>query len=524
MELSRITRRGVLGAATGLIAAKALPAWAAAGGAQPFTLGVASGDPVPDGFVIWTRLAPEPLAPDGLGGLRAPVPVSWEIAADEGMRHVVQAGHVQADSRFAHSVHVEVAGLKPDRRYWYRFIAMGEQSPVGRARTAPAPGQRVDRLHFAFASCSNWERGYFSAYRHMAEEQPDLVMFLGDYIYEGSLDPALAPGLARRHQTPDPFDLAGYRLRFASYHTDPDLQALHAAAPCLMTWDDHEVENDYSNQWSEWPKTDPAAFLKRRAASYRAYYEHMPLRRRSIPRGPDMRVYDRFRWGDLAEFHVLDGRQYRTAMQACPTAEFRGGHQVGSDCAERTDPRRSMLGWAQEAWLFDGLKRSKAPWTILAQDLLVAQAVAKAPGTSAPLWRTDAWDGYASTRARVLDAITANRVSNPVFLSGDAHIFFVNDMKQRWGDPSSPVVATEFLGTSITSDGADPASIQPVLDANPDIRFFEPRYRGYVSMTLSRDRLDTRFRVISDRTDPKASISTLKTFVMESGKAGAVPA
>ncbi len=237
-----------------------------------------------------------------------------------------------------------------------------------------------------------------------------------------------------------------------------------------------------------------------------------------------MRVYDRFRYGDLLEVHLLDGRQYRTAMQACPTPEFRGGHPVGADCAERTDPGRSMLGWAQEAWLFDGFKRSRAPWNIVAQDLLVAQGIGKDARTGEPTWRTDAWDGYASTRTRVLDTIVQSRLANPVFLSGDAHIFFVNDLKQCWGDPSSPVVATEFLGTSVTSDGAPAAAIPAVMGANPDIRLFEPRYRGYVSMTLTRERLETRLRIISDRADPKATVSTLKTYVVESGKAGAVEA
>src|SRR5690242_13413008 len=218
--------------------------------AYPFTIGIASGQPLPDGFVIWTRLAPVPLAADGSGGMSAPASVFWEVAADATMRNIVCSGWTEAHSQWAHSVHIEIAGLEPGRPYWYRFTALGEQSPIGLARTAPALGAKPSNMRFAFASCANWQHGYFSAYRHMAAEHPDLIIFLGDYIYEFTTEGPEADKLPRQHDAPTAVDLTGYRNRYALYRTDPDLQELHAAAPCLMTWDDHEVENDYANEWS----------------------------------------------------------------------------------------------------------------------------------------------------------------------------------------------------------------------------------------------------------------------------------
>jgi alkaline phosphatase D len=301
-----VTRRQLLVSSGTLAAGLLITRYGRAQGAgTPFTLGVASGSPSPDGFVLWTRLAPQPLAPDGSGGMAVPVTVFWEIAADDAMRYVVQSGGaVEANRRSAHSVHLEVGGLEPNRPYWYRFTAPGEQSPVGRARTAPRPTDQIDRLRFAFASCSHWELGYFSAYRHMVAENPDLVLFLGDYIYEYTVPAEQAGRTARRHDGPTATDLAGYRNRYALYRTDPDLQALHAAAPCLMTWDDHEVENDYANEWSQNIDVSPEA------------YEHMPLRARAAPTAGAMRLYDRFRLGNLVTFAVLDGRQYRSSSRA----------------------------------------------------------------------------------------------------------------------------------------------------------------------------------------------------------------
>jgi alkaline phosphatase D len=486
----------------------------------PFTLGVASGEPSADGFVLWTRLAREPRALDGEGGVTGPVSVSWEIATDAAMRQLVRSGTAETDGRFAHSVHIEVDGLKPARPYWYRFAALGEQSLIGRAMTAPAPNASPRQMRFAFASCSHWETGYFSAYRHMAAENPDLIIFLGDYIYEYTYPAVAAERIVRRHDGPTATDLAGYRNRYALYRTDPDLQALHRTAPCLMTWDDHEVENDYANEWSERMETSPEEFLRRRAAAYQAYYEHMPLRARAIPHGSALRLHERFRFGDLVTFSVLDGRQY-CSRQACEVPPLRRGHVAPDSCAERLDPGRTLLGDAQERWLLEGFSHSDAAWNLIAQQQLVAQLRQQGGDGSSGHW-TDGWDGYPAARRRLVDAVASTRLANPVFIGGDIHSFWVTDLKADFGRPSSPTVATEFVGTSVTSDPPPYDLIMRALPENPHVCYFESRHRGYVSVDLLRDRMDTRFQVISDRRDPNATVSTLQRFVVESGKPGAV--
>jgi alkaline phosphatase D len=493
----------------------------AAGGNYAFTLGIASGQPMPDGFVLWTRLAVDPLAADGFGGMSEPVSVMWEVAADEGMRNVIRRGTADAQKGWAHSVHVEIAGLESSRPYWYRFTALGEQSPIGVARTAPAPDAKLASMRFAFASCANWQHGYYSAYRHMAAENPDLVIFLGDYIYERTISGPNADRVVRKHDGPTAVDLTGYRNRYALYRTDPDLQALHAAAPCLTTWDDHEVENDYANEWSQQMETGPEDFLRRRAAAYQAYYEHMPLRARSIPRSSRLRLHDRFRFGDLVTFSVLDGRQYRT-KQPCEVPPLRRGHVAPDSCTERLNPQRTLLGAEQEQWLFDGFKRSDVTWNIMAQAQLVAQLRQKDRAGVVGYW-TDGWDGYPSARQRILDAISATRLANPVFIGGDIHSFWVTDLKAAFGNPSSATIATEFVGTSITSDPPPYDQFKRILPENPHVRYFESRHRGYVAVDLLRDRMETRLQVISDRGDPKATVSTLKRFAVDSGKAGAIP-
>ncbi len=507
--------------ALGLSAVTSLPSWARSAANDPFTQGVASGDPVPDGFVIWTRLAPDPLQPDGRGGIAGAVPVSWEVAADQTMAKVVARGSAMADDRFNHSIHIEVEGLKPDRPYWYRFTAQGATSPIGRTRTTPEPAAAAERMRFAFVSCSNWEEGWFSAYRRIADEQPDLIVLLGDYIYEYNNKGERAAGRPRLHIGPEATDLASYRLRYALYRTDPDLQALHASAPVLATWDDHEVENDYADQWSAHPSTPPDAFLKRRAAAYQVFYENMPLRPRSVPNGPDMRVYNRLRFGRLVEMPLLDGRQYRS-MGACPTPTWRGGHVVPASCSERNDPSRTMLGFEQERWLADGFQRSDAQWNIVAQDLLVAAYLQQGKDGVIGHW-TDAWDGFPACRTRVLDAVAATHVKNPVFIGGDIHSFWATDLKADFKDPKSQTVATEFVGGSITADAPPYENFAKFLPDNPHVKYFESRAHGYVSVEVTPARMDTRFMAV-DRLQQNAAASPLAAFVVEDGRAGAMRA
>lgn len=477
---------------------------------HPFKLGVASGDPQPDGFVLWTRLAPDPL---GGGGMAPdPVIVEWQVAADDRMQRIVQQGAATASPDLAHSVHVEVAGLEPGRPYWYRFRAGSEISPIGRTRTAPDPTTVPARLRFAFASCQHWEYGYYAAYHHLQGDDLDLVVHLGDYIYETS---ARNPPV-RQHGGPEPTDLNGYRRRHALYKTDTDLQAAHAAHPWIVTWDDHEVSNDYAGDHSQY-RDDPTVFRRRRVAAYQAYYEHMPLRRSALPNGPEMRIYRRLGWGGLADIFVLDGRQYR-AVQACGEG-LKGGGQVVDGCAARLDPAQVRLGPVQERWLLDGLARSVGRWNVLAQQQLMAEVRRRTPFGTDAHW-TDGWDGYAAERQRILAHVRDGRVANPVVLGGDVHSYLVTDLKVDFTE-TAPVVATEFVGTSISSAGPPYQTFLRAVAENPHVKFFESRRRGYTRCTVTPERWLTEFQALESVADPRSRIGTLAAFVVESGRPGA---
>jgi alkaline phosphatase D len=517
-----VTRRSLLiGSAASFLAGGASPARALAG--YPFTLGVASGSPTQNGVVLWTRLAPAPLSPDPqLPGGMPPiaVPVRWEIAGDPAMRRVVRRGIVDADPEFAHSLHVELGGLEPARDYWYRFIAGGEASPTGRTRTAPSRGAALARLRFGFVSCANYELGHFSAYRHLAAEMPDLVLFLGDYIYEYV---SQSPRKVRAHSDGvETRDLRTYRNRHAQYKTDPDLQALHAAAPCLATWDDHEVQNDYADYWSQ-HFADPAAFLARRAAAYRAYWEHMPLPLASQPRGPDATIYGRFDFGDLASFLVLDGRQYRSRL-ACDGPPKGGAKQlIDATCPGRLDARRSYLGLAQEAWLYRQFRTAPARWNVLAQGQLMAELKERLGSSEISHWSED-WNGFPAARQRLLTQVGDSRLRNPVVIGGDIHSFWANDLKLDFDDPAAPAIASEFVGTSVTSNGPPYEKFTAWLPDNPHVKFFDSRKRGYVSAELRPARLEVAFRTVDDVRNPGSAAATLARFVVEDGKPGPQPA
>jgi alkaline phosphatase D len=430
------------------------------------------------------------------------------------MGTVVQRGTAAATPEWAHAVHVEVDGMEPGRWYWYRFRAGGEASAIARTRTAPAAGAAIERLRFAYASCQQYEHGYYGAYHRMLADDLDLVVHLGDYIYESSW------GLdhVRTHGAPEPHTLEDYRIRHALYKTDADLQAAHAACPWIAVWDDHEVDNDYADDRSqhahprEW-------FLARRAAAYKAYYEHMPLRRQMVPLGPHMRLYSRVPFGSLVQFHLLDGRQFRS-HQPCASAG-RGGATIADEaCAERRDRRLSLLGEVQERWLEAGLERSRARWNVLAQQSIMAQ-VDRKPGPERGFW-TDSWDGYPAARRRLLDHLGSRKPSNPVVIGGDVHAFWVTDLKPDFDDARSPVVATEIVGTSITSQGWR----QEVLDAqradNPHVRFADGTRRGYVRVEVTPRQWRADLRAMRTVTQPRAECDTLATFVVDDGRPGAV--
>lgn len=477
---------------------------------NPFTLGVASGDPLPDGVVLWTRLAPDPL--EGGGMPAQGVPVRWEMATDEGMRNVVRRGSEVARPDLGHSVHAEVTGLQPGRWYWYRFDAGGEASAVGRTRTAPTAGAVPDRLRFAFASCQHYEAGHFTAWRHLAAEDLDLVAHLGDYIYESANNPNSQPGLVLRpHQAWEPATLRQYRDRYALYKTDPDLQAAHAAFPFVVTWDDHEVDNNYAGAVSQ--DGDPSeAFLARRAAAYQAYYEHQPLRKAAIPRGPDMLLYRTMAAGQLARFHVLDTRQYRSD-QSCSDG-------LKPACPAWSDPSRVMLGDVQERWLTRGVEQSRATWTILAQQV----AFSRIPDPDRPdVHAMDPWSGYPAARDRLVEWMAARRDRDFVILTGDIHANFVMDVKRDMRDPASRTVATELIGTSMTS-GRDGSARWPSLSQYetrvPEMRFHSNR-RGYVRCEATPGALHADYRTVPYVMRPGAPVETAASFVIERGKPGA---
>jgi alkaline phosphatase D len=344
----------------------------------------------------------------------------------------------------------------------------------------------------------------------MVKEDLDLVAFLGDYIYESSW----GRQHVRKHAGPEPETLAQYRTRYAQYKTDADLKAMHAAAPWVVTWDDHEVDNDYADDESE--HLDPQ-FLLRRAAAYQAYYEHMPLAKSALPRGPNMRLYDRFAFGNLAEFFVLDDRQYRSHL-VCPKPG-RAGSNVVENCAERLDPKRTLLGASQEKWLFDGLAASRATWNVLAQQTLMAQLDQK-PGVGQSFW-TDAWDGYPESRSRLLNFLAERKIANPFVIGGDVHCNYVCDIKRDFNDPNSRTIATEFCGTSITSQPLAQDRIESWRPDNPHILLADGRKRGYVVVELGKDKAATNLRSIDNEKARESSISTLASYVVEAGKPGA---
>ena len=515
-----VDRRRFLGLMSGVAAAAAIaqiPADRASATPRPridapFTLGVASGDPLPNGVVLWIRLAPSPFEPDGGVPTDRRLPIEWQIASDARMRRIVRDGVGFAEPRFAHSVHVEVSGLRPGHEYFYRFRYRDQVSQVGRTRTAPARGLRLRSLDLAFASCQKWEEGYYPAYRHMAEEELDVVLHLGDYVYEYEIpaDGGLRQVDVPAQLQPAPRTLEQWRMRHALTRSDPDLQRVHTRFPFVCTWDDHEVQNDYANTQSQY-EGDISAL---RAAAYQAYYEHLPLRAAAIPRQGRNKLYRRLEFGDLAQFSMLDGRQYRD-IPPCGWGE-------ADACAAAYEPGVSMLGETQEQWLERGLTRSRARWNVLGNNVMMARL--DHDGDAGDLLWHDAWDGFPAARNRITTTLVDARVRNPVLLTGDWHSTFVNDILLDFDRPESPVVATEFVGTSISSNGD--AEVYgpyygPMIGFNPHIEFFDGDRRGYVRCHVDREQWRTDLRMVTTVSTPDAPEYTLASFVVEDGRPGA---
>ena len=498
-----LTRRRWLAGAASLAAPAFIP-HARAADLPRFELGIASGQPRADGMVLWTRLT----GPD----LPERVAVQWELANDEAFSQVVAQGNEEAEAAWAHSVHAEPAGLAPGRWYFYRFRALGQQSAVGRTRTAPAPDAAAT-LNFVIASCQRWDHGHWAAWRHAVTQPLDVVLFLGDYIYEYPSP----PNALRAHQGGLCTALPDYRARYAQYKSDPALQAAHAAFPWLLVWDDHEVANDYAGLAGGLPLGD---FEAQRAAAYQAYWEHMPFAKAQRPRGAHMRIVGRLDWGRLARIHLLDDRQYRDP-QACQPAVGRSSVESLKRCAALTDPKRTLLGAEQEQWLEQGWDRER-PWNLLAQQTLMARFTSTdaASDTGPSVW-TDGWDGYGPARARLLAGAQARGAKGLVVLGGDVHAHHVADLHADPDKPGSPKVGTEFCGTSISSRGRAQASLDAARPFNPHMRYARADQRGLVAFTLDDKLLKAELMAVRQPLQADSAVDVAARFTVEAARPGA---
>jgi alkaline phosphatase D len=482
--------------------------WRASVQDNPFTMGVASGDPTSTGVVIWTRLAPRLLDPDGGMPGNRPV-VTWEVADDEKFTKIVKTGRYTAAPELGYSVHVDVAGLEPDRGYFYRFTLPGGPSPVGRLRTCPAAGATTP-LRMAFASCQHYEQGLFTAYTHLAREDARLVVHLGDYIYEYSG----ADGRVRKYATTEIRTIDHYRARYAQTKHDAALQAAHAAAPWIVTWDDHEVDNNYAGLVGENDMESVEQMRQRRAMAYQAWWEHMPVR---VPRAQswaDLNITRALDWGALGRFWVLDTRQYRSD-QAC------GDGNQNVPCGDWIDPKRTMLGAAQERWLFDGLAASRARWQILANQVRIAP-FDETPGEGRR-FSMDHWSGYPAALDRLSEAIARHASNRTVAITGDIHSNWVNELRARQDRPDAPVIGAEFIGTSISSggDGQDAGSgwNDKTRAENPHCKWHNAR-RGYVVCNFTAEACTADYRTVPFVTKPDAPIATASSWRVEHGRPG----
>lgn len=476
----------------------------------PFTMGVASGDPLPDGVVLWTRLAPDPLNGGGMPG--QPVEVNWEVSATTSFANPVQKGTYLARPELNHSVHVEVSGLQPGREYFYRFLAGDEVSQTGRTKTAPAFGAAVARINYGVVGCNHYEAGYFTAFRRAAEQTYDFIIHTGDYIYESRANGNRAPDtVVRQHQGDEIFTIVDYRNRYAQYKMDRDLMAAHASAPWLMTRDDHEVENNYTTVDEN--NIPPEIFALRRAAAYQAYYENMPLRASAMPEGSHQIVYRRLQYGDLMDIALLDTRQYRSD-QPC-------GDGSRTGCAAINDPNATMMGDVQEKWLYGILPTVKSKWTLISQQvpMYMRDNIKAAPEGQ---FSMDKWDAYTAARTRMFTALRDSKAPNPVVLSGDLHLAYASDLKMDFRNPNSETVGVEFTGTSVATggDGTDVNAAWATMKGdNPWLRFHSAK-RGFLNMTATQDEMRADFMVIDKVTEPNLPAKRVATGVVTAGKPG----
>lgn len=481
----------------------------------PFQLGVAAGDPASDGFVIWTRLAPEPLALHG-GMPRVNVPVDWEVASDGAFRNIVAKGTELARPELAHSVHVELSGLQPNRPYYYRFIAAGERSLRGRARTLPAIGSRVDALKFGVAGCQHYEAGYFGAYRHMAKEDLAFIYHYGDFIYEYSSDYTYVDGLparpVRKHAFRSLHDVNEFRLAYAQQLTDVDLQAARSVHAFLSSFDDHEIINDWVGLTANWKMgletndpdaASPEVFALKKQAAMQAWYEHMPVRRSLLPRNGMVALHREFRVGDLLSMQLLDTRQYRDD-QPC-----QDGFKPA--CPDVYAKNAQVLGQQQEAWLAEKMKQGGQIWNSLAQQVtMMSLDRRRFPDEKEKILNLDSWAAYEAPRERMLQRMAG--LDNCVVLTGDEHQAFCGDLVLK-----DKVVGAEFVATSISSggDGSDKRNgTDQWLARNPELKFANDQ-RGYMVCDINREAWQTHYHVVDKVTTPTNNLSTRATALVD---------
>lgn len=497
-------------------------------GAPAFLHGVASGDPLPDGVLLWTRVTPVPEAIPG-SGISPDIEVGWAVATDRAFTNVVARGSVTATAASDHTVKADVRGLEPATDYWFRFSAGGTDSPVGRTRTAPAHDAAVPRLRFGVVSCANWEAGHFAAYRHLAARGDlDAWLHLGDYIYEYGSGEYAARGRVVRPHTPahEILTLADYRARHATYKTDPDLQALHRSAPVVAIWDDHEfADNTWSGGAGNHTEGAEGAWSARQAAAKQAYFEWMPVRP-----AVEGTTYRRLRFGRLADLSLLDLRSFRSQQAA-----------LGSGSVD--DPDRTLTGRAQLDWLKAGLAASDTTWRLVGNSVMISPFVVGSLTADLlkPLAKllglpqeglainTDQWDGYTDDRRELLDHLRSHAIRNTVFLTGDIHMAWANDVPVNAGTyPLSESVATEFVVTSVTSDNLDDivkapegtvsAAAAPVIRAaNRHVHWVDTDRHGYGVLDVTADRVQMDYYALSDRTSPNATSAWARSYRTRSG-------
>jgi len=484
--------------------------------ANPFSLGVASGSPTSHSVVLWTRIDTAILAQTGRS--RATIDVGWQLSLDERFSQIIQQGSLKASPQLGHSLHAEIAGLAPDSHYFYRFITGEATSAVGRTRTFPESHAQAKQLRLAYASCQRWGDGFYTAYRDMLEQHLDVVMFLGDYIYE-------YPPSASRDVRPTTggwvITLDEYRERYALHKSDSHLQAMHAACPWIVTWDDHEVQNDYAELHAGFSGAPVPDFAARRRIAYQAFYENMPVRYADFAellnnRSEQVRIFGSTQFGQLATLYNLDNRQHRH-RQACTPGDRPGGGRINPErCDLLTQEYRTLLGQEQEGWLKRQFENSRTQWNIIGQQTLLGP---RHTGSATQSVWNDGWGGYPAARQRLIDAMRTTRLKNPIVLGGDVHQNWVGHILADYNRPESPAIGIEFCGTSITSrNRATEAELARILKHSPYFVYANATYRGYGLVEVTQHSLTTTLRAVKNVSDPNSGVMTLARFRVDAGQ------